>query len=419
MVQNGWSTECLWKGERKWDWELDQNQLMRPFIFKSRSLNLILKAGDQFLAFEAWVRQDGIHVWERACRRQKHGGQSLLSLYSEDRGQKSGEHCHFSWLKCWQVETTYPVNLLRWNISPPNNGGKLLYKVIETVIFYLLLTVGFTYTMWRARTYGQGDPLRNACARAGTGSPFPPIASCSAHGYSGSCVDLLLNSTCFFSQFFFVFFFLWSKHSLSLCLRVSMVKNLPAMQQTWVWPQDQEDPLEKEMETHSSILAWRIPWTEKPGRLQSMGLQRVKHDWATNTAHISFWIYFTLLHPQDNGRESPISYLWRLWGSSQDTQWCWPYREQVHLPKTTPQPSLCARQERAEGGGRGPSVFCVTYHRQQNINWDPVLWLLNSEHFLPSNTHFKQNTTLIKVTILFMTSLAWVMENPLAWVMEK
>ena len=205
MVQNGWSTECLWKGERKWDWELDQNQLMRPFIFKSRSLNLILKAGDQFLAFEAWVRQDGIHVWERACRRQKHGGQSLLSLYSEDRGQKSGEHCHFSWLKCWQVETTYPVNLLRWNISPPNNGGKLLYKVIETVIFYLLLTVGFTYTMWRARTYGQGDPLRNACARAGTGSPFSPIASCSAHGYSGSCVDLLLNSTCFSSQFFFFF----------------------------------------------------------------------------------------------------------------------------------------------------------------------------------------------------------------------
>ena len=223
----------------------------------------------------------------------------------------------------------------------------------------------------------------------------------------------------FFLSVFFCFFFLWSKHSLSLCLRVSMVKNLPAMQQTWVWPQDQEDPLEKEMETHSSILAWRIPWTEKPGRLQSMGLQRVKHDWATNTAHISFWIYFTLLHPQDNGRESPISYLWRLWGSSQDTQWCWPYREQVHLPKTTPQPSLCARQERAEGGGRGPSVFCVTYHRQQNINWDPVLWLLNSEHFLPSNTHFKQNTTLIKVTILFMTSLAWVMENPLAWVMEK
>ena len=56
------------------------------------------------------------------------------------------------------------------------------------------------------------------------------------------------------------------------------VKRLPAMQETWVQSLDQEDPLEKEMATHSSILAWRIPWTEKPGRLQSMGSQRVGHD---------------------------------------------------------------------------------------------------------------------------------------------
>ena len=61
------------------------------------------------------------------------------------------------------------------------------------------------------------------------------------------------------------------------------VKHLPAKQETWVPSQDQEDPLEKEMETHSSILAWRIPWTEEPGRLQSMGLQRVGHDCAANT----------------------------------------------------------------------------------------------------------------------------------------
>ena len=52
-------------------------------------------------------------------------------------------------------------------------------------------------------------------------------------------------------------------------------KNPPAMQETQVQPLDGEDPLEKEMATHSSILAWRIPWTEEPGRLQSMGLQRV------------------------------------------------------------------------------------------------------------------------------------------------
>ena len=57
-----------------------------------------------------------------------------------------------------------------------------------------------------------------------------------------------------------------------------MVKNLPAMQETRVRSLGGEDPLEKEMATHSSILAWRIPWTEKPGGLQSMGLQRVGRD---------------------------------------------------------------------------------------------------------------------------------------------
>ena len=57
-----------------------------------------------------------------------------------------------------------------------------------------------------------------------------------------------------------------------------MVKNLLAMQETWVRSLGQEDPLEKGMTTHSSVLARRIQWTEEPGRLQSMGLQRVRHD---------------------------------------------------------------------------------------------------------------------------------------------
>ena len=55
-----------------------------------------------------------------------------------------------------------------------------------------------------------------------------------------------------------------------------MIKNLPAVQETCVQSLGQEDPLEKGMATHSSILAWRIPWTEKPGGLQSMGFQRVE-----------------------------------------------------------------------------------------------------------------------------------------------
>ena len=57
-----------------------------------------------------------------------------------------------------------------------------------------------------------------------------------------------------------------------------MVKNLSAKQKTYVQSLGQEDPLEKEMVTHSYILAWEIPWTEDPGGLQSMGLQKVSHD---------------------------------------------------------------------------------------------------------------------------------------------
>ena len=57
-----------------------------------------------------------------------------------------------------------------------------------------------------------------------------------------------------------------------------MVKRLPTMQETQVQSLVWEDPLEKEMVTHSSTLAWKTPWTEAPGRLQSMGSQRVRHD---------------------------------------------------------------------------------------------------------------------------------------------
>ena len=63
---------------------------------------------------------------------------------------------------------------------------------------------------------------------------------------------------------------------------IRRVKNLPTMQETWVQSLDLEDPLEKGMATHSSISAWRIPWTEEPGVLQSMGPQRLGHNWATN-----------------------------------------------------------------------------------------------------------------------------------------
>ena len=72
------------------------------------------------------------------------------------------------------------------------------------------------------------------------------------------------------------------------------------MQETWIWSLGREDPLEKEMAIHSSIPAWRIPWTEKPSRLQSTGSQRVGHDWATapylTLHHLSFMIHWIFLN---------------------------------------------------------------------------------------------------------------------------
>ena len=70
----------------------------------------------------------------------------------------------------------------------------------------------------------------------------------------------------------------WSKPQVA-----EMIKNLLAVQETCIWSLGGEDPLEKRMAAHSNNPAWKIPWTDDPGGLQSMGLQRVGHDWATNT----------------------------------------------------------------------------------------------------------------------------------------
>ena len=70
-------------------------------------------------------------------------------------------------------------------------------------------------------------------------------------------------------------------------LMAQAVKHLPAMQETWVWSLGWEDPLDEEMATHSNTLAWKIPWMDEHGGLQSTRLQRVGHDWATS---LSFYI---------------------------------------------------------------------------------------------------------------------------------
>ena len=94
------------------------------------------------------------------------------------------------------------------------------------------------------------------------------------------------------------------------------VKRLPAMQETWVWSLGQEDLLEKEMATHSSTLAWEIPWMEKPGRLQSTGSQRVGHDWATSLS------LYTITIPWLFGRMDEK-------GHTESTEW---HRQSLLLP---------------------------------------------------------------------------------------
>ena len=85
-----------------------------------------------------------------------------------------------------------------------------------------------------------------------------------------------------------------------------MVKHLSTMRETWVQSLGGEDLLEKEMATHSSILAWKIPWTEEPGRLQSMGSRRVRHDWATS--YTNFIYTLTVRDTQLNTTDSAFKY---------------------------------------------------------------------------------------------------------------
>ena len=111
--------------------------------------------------------------------------------------------------------------------------------------------------------------------------------------------DLRLNSSCSFgphslSRLFPLLLSTWLPflplkwlktwdifiYSVMASLVAQRLKCLPGMWETWVQSLGWEDPLEKEMATHSSTLAWRIPWREEPGRLQSLGSQRVGHDWA-------------------------------------------------------------------------------------------------------------------------------------------
>ena len=104
-----------------------------------------------------------------------------------------------------------------------------------------------------------------------------------------------------------------------MLLVAQRVKRLPAMWETQVWSLGREDPLEKEMATHSSTLAWKILWTEEPGRLPSMGSQRVRHDWVT-----SLNFYFTFIGRTDAEAENSNTLgTWSNELTHWKRPWCW------------------------------------------------------------------------------------------------
>ena len=99
-----------------------------------------------------------------------------------------------------------------------------------------------------------------------------------------SCRQLIYGSCfCFYSASLFLLIGAFDPFTFKVItdIYVPMVKHLSTMRETQVPSLGWEDPLEKEMAIHSSTIAWKIPWTKDPGRLQSMGSQRVRHDWAT------------------------------------------------------------------------------------------------------------------------------------------
>ena len=129
-----------------------------------------------------------------------------------------------------------------------------------------------------------------------------------------------------------------------------VVKNLPTVWEVWVRSLGWEDPLEKGMATHSSILSWRAPWTEEPGGLQSMESQRVGHNWATNTdTHISlvnvgYWggkikIFFTSFSFFFSWHQSPQR-LMKCYGFGISTVLVW-LLDTLHLILPDRYPPIC------------------------------------------------------------------------------
>ena len=148
-------------------------------------------------------------------------------------------------------------------------------------ISYILL---FIQSLWNAVCILHWRPIsiRTSCISS---APWPQVATGYHTVLPSSCAFCIESQTLTAGVCSKVRFYLQGATANSVfwaSLMAPLVKNLPAMQETWVQSLGWEDPLEKGLQCTPVFLPGESPWTEEPGRLQSMGLQRVRHDWATN-----------------------------------------------------------------------------------------------------------------------------------------
>ena len=160
-------------------------------------------------------------------------------------------------------------------------------------------------------------------------------------------------------------------------LVAQIIKCLPAMRETHVWSLGQKDSLEKEMATHSSILAWKIPWMEEPGRLQSMVSQRVGHNWATS---LSFFLYFANKGPSSQGYGFSSGHVW-MWELDCEESWAlknWCFWTVV-LKKTLESPLNCKEIQPVHPKGDQSWVFIGRTDAEAEI---PILWPPHAKSWL-------------------------------------
>ena len=214
-----------------------------------------------------------------------------------------------------------------------------------------------------------------------------------------------------------------------------MVKHLPVMRETQVRSLGWEDPLEKEMATHSSTLAWKIPWTEEPGRLQSMGSQRVRHNWATSLVH---WIsqfssvqsLSCLSHCQPRGLQharlpclSPTPGVYS--NSSPSSRWCHPMISSSVVPFSSCLQSLPASwsfpmSQFFASGGQSIGVSALASFLPKNTQgWSPLEWTDWISLQSKVCSRVLSNTTVQKHQFFSTQPSSWLNSHIHTWLLKK